>query len=51
MICTPHQYCSGGKIEKNEMGWACSLYEGEDMHVQGFGEETRGKETTWETQA
>jgi len=26
MICTPHKYCSGGKIEKNEMSWACSAY-------------------------
>jgi len=25
MICTPHQYCSGDKIEKNEMGGACSI--------------------------
>ena len=20
------QYCAGGKIEKNEMGWACGAY-------------------------
>ena len=20
------QYCSGNKIEKNEMGWACGVY-------------------------
>jgi len=27
MICTAHQiYCSGDKIEKNEMGRACSAY-------------------------
>ena len=34
------QYCSGDKIEKNEMGGACSEYGGEDMRVQGFGGET-----------
>jgi len=26
MICTPYQYCAGDKIEKNEMGGACSAY-------------------------
>jgi hypothetical protein len=26
MICTAHQYCSGDKIVKNEMGGACSEY-------------------------
>jgi hypothetical protein len=30
---------------------ACSTYEGEDRHIQGFGGETLGKETTLETQA
>ena len=29
MICTAHQYCSGDKIDKNEMGGACSKYGGE----------------------
>jgi hypothetical protein len=24
MICTPHPFCSGDKIEKNGMGGACS---------------------------
>jgi hypothetical protein len=38
-------------IEKNEMGGACSAYGGEERRIQGFGGETRGKETTWETQA
>jgi hypothetical protein len=28
MICTPHQYCSGDKIEKNEKVEACSAYGG-----------------------
>jgi len=44
------QYCSGDKIEKSEMGGACSTYGGEERHVQGFGGETWRKETTWETQ-
>jgi hypothetical protein len=26
------QYCAGGKIETNEMGWACGAY-GEDRGV------------------
>jgi hypothetical protein len=30
------QYCSGDHIEKNEMAWTCSTYEGEDRCVQGF---------------
>jgi hypothetical protein len=29
MICTAHRYCSGDKIEKNEVGRACSVYGGE----------------------
>jgi len=37
MICTAHQYCSGDKIEKNEMGGACSMYGGEERCIQGFG--------------
>ena len=34
------QYCSGDKIEKNEMGRACSAYGGEERRIQGFGGET-----------
>ena len=45
------QYCSGDKIEKDEMGGACSTYGGEERRIQGFGGETLRKETTWETQA
>jgi hypothetical protein len=37
-------------FKKNEMGGACSAYGGEERCVQGFGGETRGKETTGETQ-
>ena len=36
---------------KNEMGGAWSAYGGEVRCIQGFGGETWGKETTWETQA
>jgi hypothetical protein len=39
------------KIEKNEMGGVCSECGGEERHIQGFGGETLGKETTWKTQA
>jgi hypothetical protein len=31
-----NQYCSGDKIEKNEMGEARSAYGGEERLVQGF---------------
>jgi len=33
------------------MGGACSTYGGEERHIQGFGGEKWGKETTGETQA
>ena len=34
------QYCSGDKIEKDEMGGACSAYGGEERRIVGFGGET-----------
>jgi hypothetical protein len=34
------QYCWGDKIEKNEVGEACSAYGGEQRRVEGFGGET-----------
>ena len=39
LYCSP-QYCSGGKIENNDMGGACGMYGGEDRRIQGFGGET-----------
>jgi len=30
------RYCSGGKIEKNEMGGACSAYGGKERGHTGF---------------
>jgi len=33
------------------MGEAYSAYGGEERRIQGFGRETWGNETTWETQA
>jgi hypothetical protein len=44
-------YFAGDKIEKNEMCGACSVYVVGEMRVQGFGGETWGEKTTWETQA
>ena len=35
---------------KNEMSGARSTYGGEERCIQGFGEETWRKETTWKTQ-
>jgi hypothetical protein len=32
MICTPHKYYSGDRIENNDMGGACSTY-GREVHV------------------
>jgi len=52
MFCTPHpitQYCVGDKIE-NEMGGVFSACGGGKRHVQGFGGERWGKQTTEETQ-
>ena len=31
------QYCSGDKIETNEMGVACSTYGREERYIQSFG--------------
>jgi len=35
--CVHVHYYSGDKIEKNEMGGACSVYGGEERRMQGFG--------------
>jgi len=40
MICIPHPICSGYKVEKNEVGGACSAYGGGERPIQGFGGET-----------
>ena len=37
-------HCSGDKIEKNEMGEACSAYGGEERHIQGFSGKTWRRE-------
>jgi len=37
------QYCLGDKIEKNEMGGACSTYGGKERCIQGFGGKPEGK--------
>lgn len=34
------KYCSGGKIEKNELGGACSVYGSGARRIEGFGGET-----------
>jgi len=33
------KYYSGDKIEKNEVGGACSAYGGEERRIEGFGGE------------
>ena len=40
MICTVVPILFDDKIEKNEMGGACSVYGGEETCIQGFGGET-----------
>jgi hypothetical protein len=43
MICVIlTQYCSGDKIERNEMGGACSRYAGKSRCIQDFVGETEG---------
>jgi hypothetical protein len=32
-------FLAGGKIKKNEMGWACGAYGGGERFAQGFGGE------------
>jgi len=39
------------QIKKNEMGGTCSTYGGQERSIKDFGGKTRGKETTWKTQA
>jgi len=36
----PTQYCSGGKIKKNEMGGTCGTYGGGERCAQGSSGET-----------
>jgi hypothetical protein len=43
------QYCTGGKIEKNELGGACSVYGGGERCAQGVGGKAREKEAIGET--
>jgi hypothetical protein len=40
MIYIVTHYCSGDKIEKNEMGGACRSDGGDERRVQDFGGET-----------
>jgi hypothetical protein len=40
LICTPHPIISGDKIEKNQMGGACSAIGVEERRIKGFGGET-----------
>ena len=35
MTRTAHIYCSGDKIDKNEMDRACSTYGGKKRHIKG----------------
>jgi hypothetical protein len=40
MICNPNPKFSSDKIEKNELGGACSAIEGEERRMLGFSGET-----------
>jgi hypothetical protein len=44
-------FVTANQIEKNEMGGACGTYGGGERCIPDFDGETRGKATTWETQA
>jgi hypothetical protein len=48
MICTPHPILFGDKIEKNEMGGACSAYGGEVAYT-GFWWRNLRERDRWET--
>jgi hypothetical protein len=39
MICIPRQIFSVDKLEKNEMGGACSTCGGDERYIQGCGGE------------
>ena len=41
------QFSSGDKIEKNEMGAACSAYRGEETHIQCLVGKPEGKRPLW----
>jgi hypothetical protein len=43
MIAFLIKFYSSGQIKKNEMGWAYSMYGGEEMCMQDFGGKPRGK--------
>jgi len=38
IICIGHPIFSGDKLERNEMGGACSMYGSEERRMHGFGE-------------
>ena len=42
LYCSPI-YCPGDQIEKNEMGGACSTYDGEKRFILCFGGKPEGK--------
>jgi len=50
IVISPRKSCRIDQSRKNEMGGAYSAYGGEERYIQGFGGETSGKETTWETE-
>ena len=43
MFSIPHPNFSSDKIEKNEVGGACSVYVGEERYIQGSGGKPEGK--------
>ena len=47
MICTPHPYCSGDKIKKNEMGGACSTYAERRSVYRVLVGKSEGKRPLW----
>jgi hypothetical protein len=48
LYCSAKTY-SCDQIKKNVMGGACGLYGGGEWSLQGFGDGTCRKETTWMT--
>ena len=48
LTCTTHQILFVDHF-KNEIGWACDIYPGEERCIQGFGGETWRNMTIWKT--
>jgi len=49
MVCAPYHLVN--QMTMKEVPSTCDTYGGQERCLQGFGGETRRKETTWKTKA